>query len=453
MFHSLKRRTKHCTGKGSWLESMCTAPPMMHAPILPFPKDTPPSMSSVTRMHGVVIQHLKSLLISIFFVFILVLPLISCSGSDNTVSSSTSTAQTTIPGGSSGSKSTTTTSPGVKLGPQPCPDAVKAPAHWDSLIPTQNSVTYVEKVICGNLIGNTTLQALVTVRYQGTGQILDVYVYNDIASPGPSQLFKLQNLYNGDAKISVYNTVLTAEVDQNSSINVGKNDTDMTRDLFREFQWSDGAGTLVPVSFPGIFPDLTRYQAENDQAQVNRGQDTWKLNAAQVAIHMATDTQLLNWPSDTQAVVVSGGGSNDSDAAVTVKNPTLTANMINVSLERLERNTHKGIWEVVSVTANKISITTPQSRDILASPVNVTGTGNAFEGVIGTVDVLDHLYTLIGHAHVTGAIGNGNTSFSTVVAYDSTFKGGKQEGIVVLYAANNAGSSIGAAVMIKELLG
>ena len=294
---------------------------------------------------------------------------------------------------------------------------------------------------------------MVTVRYQGTGQILDVYVYNDITSPSPSQLFKLQNLYKGDTKISVYNTVLTTEVDQNSSINAGKANAQLTRDLFREFKWSDGAGTLVPVSFPGIYPDLTRYQAENDQAQVNQGQDIWKLNAAQVANHMAADTQLLNWPSNAPADVVSGGGSNDSGAIVIVKNPTPAGNTIKVSLERLEGNTNGGIWEVVSVTANGMSITTPQSRDILASPVNVTGTGNAFEGVIGTVDILDHVYTPIGHANVTGATGNGNTTFSTNVAYNSTFKGGNQDGIVVLYAANNADSSIGAAVMVKELLG
>jgi hypothetical protein len=307
--------------------------------------------------------------------------------------------------------------------------------------------------MCGNLIGNATLQVLLTVRYQGTGQILDVYVYDNITSPNPSQLFKLQNLYKGDAKISVYNTVLTVEIDQNSSINAGKNDTKMTQDLFREFKWSDGAGTLVPVSFPGIFPDMTRYQAENDQAQVNQGQDAWKLNATQVANHLATDTYLLNWRGNTQAVVVSGGGSNDSDAVVTVENPTEAGNKIKVSLQRLEGNTNGGLWEVVSVTASGMSITSPQSRDILSSPVNVTGTGNAFEGVIGTVDVLDHLYTPIGHAHVASAIGNGNSTFSTKVSYTTTFKGGNQDGLVVLYATNNAGSSNGAAVMVKELLG
>lgn len=266
---------------------------------------------------------------------------------------------------------------------------------------------------------------------KGTGQILDVYVYNNITSPSPSQLFKLQNLYKGDAKISVYNTVLTAEIDQNSSINAGKNVSAMTLDLFREFKWSDGAGTLVPVSFPGIFPDLTRYQAENDQAQVNQGQDAWKLNAAQVANHLATDTHLFNWPGNTQTVVVSGGGSNDSDAVVTVKNPAPTGNTIKVSLERLEGNTNGGLWEVVSVTASGMSVTSPQSRDILSSPVNMAGTGFAFEGVIGTVYVLDHLYTPIGHARVKSATGNGNSTFSTVVSYTNTFKSGKQDGLVV----------------------
>lgn len=398
------------------------------------------------------LRHSKSLFIATFFVFIVSFTLAACGGSGNSGNSSTPTTQATTSGGSSGGNTTATASPGIGLGSRPCPDAVKAAAHWDAIIPTQNGVTQVETVTCGNLVGNPTLQALVKVRYQGTGQILDVYVYSDITNPSPSQLFKLQNLYKGDAKISVYNTVLTAEVDQNSSINAGKANADLTQDLFREFKWSDGAGTLIPVSFPGMYPDLTRYQAENDQAQVNQGKDPWKLNAVQVANHMAADAHLLNWPGNAPTTVVSGGGSSDNDAVVTVKNPTPVGNTIKVSLERLEGNTNGGIWEVVSVTAVGMSITAPQSRDILTSPVKVTGTGNAFEGVIGSIDILDHLYTPIGHANVRGATGNGNTTFSTNVTYNSTFKGGKQEGIVVLYAANNAGSSIAAAVMIKDLL-
>ncbi len=393
----------------------------------------------------------KSLLISTTFVLLLAFTLAACSGGGSS-SGTTPTTKGTTTGGGPGSGITPPASPGVGLGPQPCPDAVKAPAHWDPIIPTQNGVTKVEHVTCGNLIGNPTLQALVTVRYQGTGAVLDVYVYTSITSPSPSQLFKLQNLYMGDARISGYNTVLTAEVDQNSSINAGKDNASLTKDLFREFKWSDGAGTLVPVSFPGMYPDLTRFQAENDQAQVNQGQDPWKLNAAMVASHMAADPHLLNWPASIQTTVVSGGGSSDTDAVVTVKNPAPVAGAIKVSLQRLEQNTNGGIWEVIAVEADRISITSPQSRDRLTNPLTVTGTGSAFEGVVGTVAVLDHLYNDIGHANAQGAVGNGSTTFSATVTYKSTFKSGSQEGIVVLFAENNAGDRPLAAVMLKELL-
>ena len=385
----------------------------------------------------------RSLLVSTTLAVILTLILAACGGA-------TPTTQGSTPGRGTGGNTNPTASPGIGLGPQPCPEVVKAPTYWDPIIPTQNGVTRVENVTCGNLAGNPTLQALVTVRYGGTGAVLDVYVYTDITSPHPFQLFKLQNLYKGDAKISRYNTVLTAEVDQNSSINAGKDNASLVQDLFREFKWSDSTGTLVPVSFPGIYPDLTRFQAENDQAQVNQGQIPWKLDAMMVANHMASDPHLLNWPSSSPATLVSGGGPADTDALVTVKNPAAGGGTMKVSLQRLEGNTNGGIWEVVAVTSDGTSITAPQSRDRLTSPVRLTGIGNSFAGALSTVAVLDHLYMNIGTAK--GVIGNGSTTFSASVTYNSTFKGGSQEGIVVLYIMNNAGNSPAAVVMMKELL-
>lgn len=391
-------------------------------------------------------SHSKKPFISVILLLTAALMLTACSGGSNGVNA-TPTAQGT------GGNTTPTATPGIGLGTHPCPDAVKAAAHWDPIIPTQSNTSKVETVSCGNLIGNPSLQALVTVRNTGSGGILDVYVYNNITSPNPTQLFKLQSLAEGDAKISLYNTILTGEVDANSSINNGKPDAELTQDLFREFKWSDGAGTFVPVSFPGIFPDLTRFQAEKDQGQVNKGQDTWKLDAAMVADHMVSNPNLLNWPATAQTTVVSGGGAHDADAVVTVKNPDTGGGTIKVSLQRLEGNTNGGIWEVVAVESSGMSITAPQSRDRLTNPVNVKGTGAAFEGKIGRVVVLDHLYTNIGHADATGATGNGNTSFSANVTYTSTFKSGTEDGLVVLYATNNAGGpNAAAAVMMKELL-
>ena len=373
-------------------------------------------------------------------VALFVVVLVGCNGNSNTSSSATPTPKATT--ANSGASPTASLPPGIQLGPQACPNAVKDPAHWDAIIPTQANVSKVEGVTCGFLTGTTTLQALITVRYNVTGKTLDVYVYTNIENPNPTQLFKLLSLYDGDARISLRNTVMTAEVDQNSSINKGKGNAGFTQDLFREFN----TGSFAPVSFPGIFPDMTRYQAELDQRQVNVGQDSWKLSAMQVAAHFATNAALLNW-TNVNGTMVSGGGASDAEAVVNVSAPGTQT--VTLTLQRLEGNTNGGIWEVVSVAASPasgLSITAPKSRDILTSPATVTGTGTALAGTTGTAAILDHTYSDIGHADAKGT-----ASFSVTIPYASTFKTGMQDAIVALFARNSAGNPV-AAVMIKELI-
>ena len=345
----------------------------------------------------------------------------------------------------SGTTPITTRPPQVLLGVQPCPNAVKTTAYWDPIIPTSSSK--VESVSCANLIGASTLQALVTVRNQGTGAILDVYVYDNITSPKPTQIFKKMTLVEGDAKISGYNTVLTSEVDAASSINKGKPDAQLKQDLYREYTWSDGAGTLVQIGFSGIYPDLTRFQAEIDQAKVNQGQDFWKTNATKVANNLALD--MLKWPN-TNAAIVSGGGSGDTSAVVTVSTGGTPNKQITVNLSRLEGNTNGGIWEVTSVQLkSNPALTAPQSLARITSPVTVTGNHNGFEGVAGTVSILDHLYTAIGHATV-----NSNTAaFSVDVTYTSSVSAGTaEEGVIAFYPDNAAGGPQ-PVEMVKVLIG
>jgi hypothetical protein len=347
-----------------------------------------------------------------------------------------------------------TPAPGAKLGPQPCPAAVSNPSYWDPIVGTQPGVNKVESVTCGNLTGSTTLQALVTVRANDAANTLDLYVYDNITGSKPLQLFSLSGLYNGDARISAYNTVITAEVDVNSSVNKGQPPSQFTRDLCREFKWSPGAGTLVRVAFPGIFPDLTRYQAEADQQQVNKGHDPWKLSAVQTAQALAAS--LLKWPANSPATITSGGGVHDANAIVTVKGPAPGGNSsLEVGMSRLEGNTNNGIWIVTGTLSPNLTISDPADMAMVSSPVAVSGTGNAFEGVVGQVKILDHTYTSIGQAQAraTGTNGMGNVPYAANVGYTSTFKNGVQEGVIMLYAISNADGSIAGAVMFKLLLG
>ncbi len=364
---------------------------------------------------------------------------------------STATGNAEVPTVKAGTPPPVSTIPtDVPFGVQPCPVAVSDSSYWDPIIPTQSGVSQVGRVSCAHLINSSSLQSLILVGYSGTGHIVDVYVYNNITDPHPLQLFKLQGLYKGNVKISSYNTILTAEVDQDSTVNKGQPNAALRVDLFREFGWSNGDATFVPVSFPGIFPDLTRYQAEEDQQLVNQGHQPWKLDANLTANALAVS--LLHWPTTAQTAIVSGGGPHDLQAVVTVKSLNPGGGTITVTLSRLEGNAAGGIWEAIAVETDGMSITAPLNRDHLNSPLIVTGTGNAFEGKIGVVLVLDHLYNDIGHTDVTGAVGNGPTSFSVKVSYNVSFKTGAQEGIVALYAYSNADGSIARAVMLKALI-
>jgi hypothetical protein len=372
--------------------------------------------------------------------------LVACGSAPGT--GSTSPGKGTTANNGTGSANPTAT-PGVLLGVQACPGATKNPAYWNPFITTISGAYKVESVSCANLMGISTLQALVTVRRSDDASTLDVYVFNNISSSMPNRVFQLNGLVQGKAKISGYNTVLTASADELSALNKGKPVSAMTADLYREFKWSDEAGTLTQIAFPGIFPDLTRYQAEDDQAQVNQGQQPWKLSATMVANTLAVS--LLNWSPNSSTTLLSGGGAHDINAVVRVTSSTPGGGSITVTLSRLEGNPNGGIWEATEVATDGLSLSGPAPLAVVSSPTVVKGTGNAFEGQVGQVKVLDHLYNSLGQASATGAVGNGATSFSTNLYYQSTFPAGTQEGVLVLstYSPKNG---VMTAIMEKVLV-
>src|SRR5258706_9343708 len=249
--------------------------------------------------------------------------------------------------------------PGIQLGRQPCPNEVKDLAHWKGIVGIDSTQT-VEGVLCGFLMGVPTLQAVVKVRSSSMDRLLDIHVYTSITSTKPTQIFSPKGLLHGDAAVSNYNTLMTAQADPNSSQNKGVPVAQLQTDLYREFKWSDSAGTLIQVAFPGIYPDLTRYQAEFEQGQINTGQgyQQWSLSALTTAQYFAEF--VLMWDPEAPTTVVSGGGAHDAMAVILVKNPSAGGETIRVSLSRLELNTNGGIWEVTSIETPGMSITSPQ---------------------------------------------------------------------------------------------
>jgi len=211
----------------------------------------------------------------------------------------------------------------------------------------------------------------------------------------------------------------------------------------------------VQTAFPGIFPDLTRYQAEVDQTQVNAGHDPWKNDPSMVARAMAS--HFFGWQRTVTTKLLSGGGLQDVYATVQVQETPVQGGQSQgpwavVTLSRLEGNTHN-IWVVTAVNdGTTLTLTNIPARSLISSPVTLKGSGAAFEAVIGQAVVYDHLYNIIGHTQVTGDTGMGIANYSTKVSYTSSYRG-VQEGIVVVYEANGGISSENfTAVMVKVLI-
>jgi len=392
--------------------------------------------------------------IALSMLFLLTLSLAACSTNGGSAS-----GRSTPTAGAGGSTTSIASSPPtVQMGTHPCPEAVKDAAYWTPFVSAPPDIRVADSVSCGNLLGKPSLQAMVVAReILGGGPVYrSIFVFDKITDPKPQLLFQVGHLLKGEAQISGYSTILTAEVDLNSSLNKGKPYAALTTDLFREFQWSEGKRTFVQVAFPGLFPDLTRYQAEKDQLLVNQGHQPWKLDALSTTKLFAK--ALLRTPPESAVVLVSGGGVHDVDAVVHVTPSVLVGCCgpfppIKVTLSRLEGNTSNGIWIVVGVASEYKKISAPQNGDRLTSPVAVTGSGSQFESQVGIVHLLDHLYTDIGQSIAMGTSGFGLGPFSVNVSYEASFQGGAQEGIVVLYDENGGGTSLhGGVAMMKVLL-
>ncbi len=349
-----------------------------------------------------------------------------------------------------GQPSTVVTAARIQLGPQPCPAAVQSDAHWETIMGT-SATQKVEGVLCGYLMGVPSLQAVVKVRYGGTEGLLDIDVYANITNTHPSRIFRLQGLPQGDVGISNYNTLLTGEIELKPSQHAGVPSTLVQQDLYREFKWSDGAGKLVQIAFPGLYPDLTRYQAEFEQGEVNTGQgfQQWRLSAVTTAQNFAEF--VLGWDANAPTTVLSGGGTHDAKAFILVKNPSAGGATIKLSLSRLELNTNGGIWEVTDVATDGMTIASPQNAQQLTSPVQVTVVDTAFTGKPTTIKVFDHDRTEIGQAAVTQSSGTGKPNISTSISFSSSFQGETQEGIIALYAYTG-NHVIAGAILVKVLL-
>ncbi len=325
--------------------------------------------------------------------------------------------------------------------------------NWDSVVGTQAHVDKVQKVICGTLEG-VGMQALVNVRHYTPDSRLDVYVYDNIAG-APARRFSVQGLINGDAFISSVGSLVTAESNPNDVIKGAL-------DLFKEYKWN--GASFGQVIFPGMFPDMTRYQADQDEAKVSAelatlqpGQpktlvrDSWKLSAGAVATHLAQ--AIFRWQRVT--TTLPQGAAKLSIIPVTVTNLGTGGGGFIATVHHLNEVTTNifEVWQVTSADGNS-AITNPGAYAQLSSPVSVSGSAMASGSILGRIVVYNDAFITVGASDpIHSAAPSGVVQFTNTVTYQLNASG-LQEGVVAFFATNQNNVAItNQVVLVKVFLG
>jgi hypothetical protein len=310
--------------------------------------------------------------------------------------------------------------------------------NWDSLVGTHPHVNKVQKVTCGSLEGNGTLQALVNVRYYTPDAKLDVYAYNLYGTP--AQIFKLQGLADGDAQISPAGTIITAEIANNGL-------PSSTPNVFKEFQWS--GGSFNQIMFPGIYPDTTYYQALQDQAAVTAGHNTWKTSGFPVLNNLAL--RLCHWSQTSDKTVTYDSRTGTYIVQVTNLGPG--GGGFVATLFRLN-NVTTNIFEVMRVTPldGVTTLTAPTAGTSLTNPLHVSGTAQGTGNILGHVVLFDETHINIGDTGpIHSSTSSGLVNFTSDLKYQAEAHG-MQDGILAFFATTQNNLDLSNQVMMIKVL-
>lgn len=324
--------------------------------------------------------------------------------------------------------------------------------NWDGLVGTHANVDKVQKVICGSLEGPGSLAALVEARYYSPGARLDFYVYDNLSGT-PLRRLSVQGLLDGDAFISSVGTIATAEINPNDTIKG-------LVDLFKEYQWN--GATFGQVLFPGVYPDVTRYQAEQAQARVNaeiaalqpgqaQGQiaDAWRLQPGSLAARLART--IFHWTNFTVTPPSHSGKLTILPFTVT----NLAAGgggfiAIIHHLNEVPANISE-IWQVNSIDGSAALSSVP-AYTLLSSPVTVRGSSTANGSVLGQVVLYDDTYTTVGDSgEIRAPASSGYVGFTVSISYH--LPPGLQEGVIAFYPTSQNDIALSnQAILVKVFL-
>jgi hypothetical protein len=313
----------------------------------------------------------------------------------------------------------------------PCPSSLAN--SWDHVVGTKPGVAKVQKVMCGSLEGSGSLDALVIARYYTPDYKMDFFVYDNLSGT-PNRRFAVQGLVQGDAQISPAGTIITSQLISNIAI---------PPNVFKEYQWNATTASFAQILFPGLYPDVTHYQAEHAQFVANaytaQGKTPWQDSANSVVNKLASD--IFHWTLTTTKTVTFNSRSGTYIVQETNTGPGgggFVATLFH--LDTVATNIFE-ISQIAPLDAGT-RISSPAPGVPLTSPVNVSGTSQASGSVLGEVMIYDDTYTIVGNSGaIPSTASGGYVNFTQSVSYQLNAPG-LQEGVVAFLGTNQNNASL-----------
>src|SRR5260221_6255217 len=314
----------------------------------------------------------------------------------------------------------------------PCPSNLAN--SWDHVVGTKPGVAKVQKVMCGSLEGSGSLDALVIARYYTPDYKMDFFVYDNLTGT-PNRRFAVQGLVQGDAQISAAGTIITSQLISNVAI---------PPNVCEEYQWNAATASFAQMLFPGLYADVTRYQAERAQFVANtyaaQGKTPWQDSANSVVNKLASD--IFHWTLTTTKTVTFNPPTNTYIVQETNTGPG--GGGFVATLFHLD-NVTTNIFEISKIAPLDAGtrISSPAPGVQLSSPVSVSGTSYQASGsVLGEVMIYDDTYTIVGNSGaIPSPASGGYVNFTQSVSYHLNAPG-LQEGVVAFLGTNQNNTSL-----------
>lgn len=295
---------------------------------------------------------------------------------------------------------------------------------------------------------------LVQVVDSSPQHLLDVYIYGcamqrALAKNAQAQMkptltliFKRQGLIQGEAAITGANTLSLSQEDTSISPDTTPVLQPLQQNVYQEYAWSSGA--LTQVTFPGIYPVLSRSEAQALQDQENTGQTLPWIDPQVTAEQMAKD--VLAWPVNDLHSTVQDNDGTVAHVLLSRQNPHLE---VTVTLKRLIQHNKTGLWFVTAAQTPGIALDLTGSTASITSPATLQGKTTLTDGQ-ANVTLFDHTLSPIRVLNDTPFTIYAHGTYTETLHYTNNIPG--QPGLLLIEEVPNNGSTEEAQLLLTNVI-